>query len=309
MFVRAAYFIGRPHAGREAALDRQLRDALPMYANMPGCRRVELQRSREAEHGAPAGLFAVLEQTYDDSAALQAALASPQRTRLRAHFTDAVLPLFDGSVAHVNHEADSRRFEAGDGSATEAAWLARLFTAARSHNDFRDEPVPDSFLVHLYELMKWGPTAANSGPARIQFVRSAEAKARLLPCLKPTNVTKVQAAPVTAVIGMEMNFPDTLPSLFLQEDARDWFAGNEEMIRETALRNGSLQGGYFILAARALGLDCAPMSGFHSEMVDRAFWAGTTIRTNFLCALGHGREEALAVRGPRLPFEAACRIV
>jgi 3-hydroxypropanoate dehydrogenase len=209
----------------------------------------------------------------------------------------------------VNHATECRRFEAGDGSAAETAWLARLFTAARSHSDYRDEAVPEAVLVQLYELMKWGPTAFNSGPARIQFVRSAEAKLKLLPCLKAGNVDKVQAAPVTAIIGMDLNFPDTLPQLMPQIDARNWYAGNKALIEEGAFRNSSLQGGYFIMAARALGLDCGPMSGFDAQMVDQAFWEGTEVRTNFLCALGYGREEVLRSRNPRLPFSAACQIL
>ena len=185
----------------------------------------------------------------------------------------------------------------------------QLFDDARTHNGFTAEPVSEAELRRLYDLMKWAPTSANSSPARIAFVVSAEAKEKLLDCVSPGNVAKTRSAPVTAIIGMDLAFPDTLPKLFPHADARSWFAGKSAHIETTAFRNGSLQGGYFILAARALGLDCGPMSGFDHAKVDAAFWAGTEIRTNFLCNLGHGDPSKLFNRSPRLSFEEACRIV
>lgn len=184
----------------------------------------------------------------------------------------------------------------------------QLFDQARTHNGFTDRPVPEATLRQLYELMRWGPTSANCSPARIVFVSSAEAKARLLECVSAGNQEKTRQAPVTAVIGMDMAFYEHLPQLFPHADARSWFAGKPEAIQATAFRNSSLQGGYFIMAARALGLDCGPMSGFDAAKVDAAFWAGTEVRTNFLCNLGHGDAGKLFARSPRLDFDTACRI-
>ena len=184
----------------------------------------------------------------------------------------------------------------------------QLFDAARTHNGFSAEPLPEPTLRRLYELMKWGPTSSNSSPARIVFVVSAAAKARLLECVSPGNVEKTRSAPVTAILGMDLAFPETLPRLFPHADARAWFAGKPELIASTAFRNSSLQGGYFILAARALGIDCGPMSGFDTAKVDAAFWAGTAVTTNFLCNLGRGDPSKLFARSPRLAFEEACRI-
>lgn len=184
----------------------------------------------------------------------------------------------------------------------------QLFTEARTQNGYRDEPVPEATLRALYDLLKWGPTSANCSPARFVFVQSAAAKARLIDAVSPGNKEKVRQAPVTAVIGMDMAFYEALPRLFPHTDARSWFVGQPAKIEETAMRNSSLQGGYFILAARALGLDCGPMSGFDPAKVDAAFWAGTTVRTNFICALGHGDPSKVFARSPRLPFDEACRI-
>ena len=184
----------------------------------------------------------------------------------------------------------------------------QLFDNARSHNGFTAEPVSEAELRKLFDLMKWGPTSANSSPARIAFVTSPEAKAKLLDCVSPGNVAKTRAAPVTAIIGMDMAFYDQLPKLFPHADARSWFLGKKEFADTTAFRNSSLQGGYFILAARALGLDCGPMSGFDAAKIDEEFWAGTTVRTNFICNLGHGDPAKLHPRNPRLPFDEACRI-
>ena len=184
----------------------------------------------------------------------------------------------------------------------------QLFDDARTHNGFTAQPVSDDELRRIYELMKWAPTSANSSPARIVFVRSAEAKEKLLACVSPGNVVKTQSAPVTAVLGIDYAFYEKLPFLFPHADAKSWFVGKPAHIETTAFRNASLQGGYFLLAARAIGLDCGPMSGFDHASMDAAFWAGTTVRTNFICNLGHGDRSKLFARSPRLPFEEACRI-
>jgi nitroreductase len=183
-----------------------------------------------------------------------------------------------------------------------------LFTDARTHNGFTDEPVSDAQLRAIYDLMKWAPTSANSSPARIVFVRSPAAKAKLLECVSPGNVDKTRAAPVTAIIGMDMAFYDKLPTLFPHADARSWFVGKKEFADTTAFRNSSLQGAYFMIAARAVGLDCGPMSGFDNAKLDAAFFAGTEIRSNFIINLGHGDPSKLFARSPRLSFEEACRI-
>ena len=184
----------------------------------------------------------------------------------------------------------------------------KLFTEARTQNGYLDTPVSDDTLRALYELLKWGPTSANCSPARIVFVRSAEAKARLVGCMDPGNVAKVQQAPVTAVIGMDMEFFEKLPQLFPHTDAKAWFVGKPEKIQATAFRNSSLQGAYLIMAARALGLGCGPMSGFDAAKMDATFWAGTPVKTNFVCALGHGDPAKIMPRSPRLAFDAACRL-
>ena len=184
----------------------------------------------------------------------------------------------------------------------------QLFTEARTQNGYLPTPVPDETLRALYDLMKWGPTSANCSPARIIFVRSAEAKARLVECMNPGNQPKVREAPVTAIIGMDMAFYEKLPQLFPHADARSWFVGKQPMIDATAFRNSSLQGGYFIVAARALGLGCGPMSGFDAAKLDAAFWSGTTVKTNFVCALGHGDPAKVFARSPRLAFEEACQV-
>jgi 3-hydroxypropanoate dehydrogenase len=185
----------------------------------------------------------------------------------------------------------------------------RLFTEARTQNGYRPTPLPDETLRALYDLVKWGPTSANCSPARFAFVRSAEAKQRLVACVSPGNAPKVREAPVTAIIGMDMAFHDQLPFLFPHTDARSWFAGNDAKLVETAFRNSSLQGGYFILAARALGLDCGPMSGFDHDKIDAAFWAGTTVKTNFICTLGEGDPSKVFARSPRFAFEQACSLL
>jgi 3-hydroxypropanoate dehydrogenase len=184
----------------------------------------------------------------------------------------------------------------------------QLFTEARTQNGYLDVPVSDETLHALYELLKWGPTSANSSPARFVFVRSAQAKERLAACVSPANAPKVAQAPVSVVIGMDMAFADRLPELFPHADARSWFAGNPVLTEATAFRNSSLQGGYLIMAARALGLGCGPMSGFDAAKVDAEFWAGTSVRTNFICTLGTGDPAKVYARSPRLPFDVACRL-
>ena len=184
-----------------------------------------------------------------------------------------------------------------------------LFTEARTHNRFTPEPVPDVLLRQLYDLMKWGPTSANCSPARLVFVKSPEAKAKLAPCMSEGNRDKTLQAPVNAIVGMDMAFYDKLPELFPHNlTAKSWFDGNPEFSASTAMRNSSLQGAYFMLAARGLGLDCGPMSGFNADAVNAAFFAGTSVKANFICNLGHGDPTGLFPRSPRLAFEQACRI-
>ncbi len=189
------------------------------------------------------------------------------------------------------------------------AALDQLFRNARTYNAWLDKPVPDSLLVELHELMKWGPTSANCWPLRVVYVKSPEAKARLIPLLMEGNRAKTEAAPVTAILGMDMTFYEQLPRLFPHTDARSWFVGNDALIEATAFRNSSLQGAYFMLAARALGLDCGPMSGFDAAAVDAEFFAGTTIRSNFLCNLGYGDPAGLFPRSPRPAFSEVCQII
>ena len=190
---------------------------------------------------------------------------------------------------------------------TDAA-LDQLFRSARTYNAFSGE-IDDTTLHRLYDLLKWGPTAANACPARFVFVRSADAKARLAPALDAGNRDKTLAAPVTVIVGYDMAFYEKLPVLFPHTDARSWFAGKPEAVLETAaMRNGSLQGAYLILAARSLGLDTGPMSGFNNAKLDAAFFAGTSIRSNFLVNLGQGDPTSIFPRSPRLSFDEACRI-
>ena len=184
----------------------------------------------------------------------------------------------------------------------------QLFTDARTQNGYSAEPVSDDTLRRLYDLLKWGPTAANSCPARLIFVRSPEAKDKLLGCVSAGNVSKVREAPATVIVGMDLDFHDKLPKLFPHVDARAWFADDAAKRAESAMRNSSLQGGYLILAARALGLDCGPMSGFDPAKVDAAFWAGSSVKTNFICALGRGDPSKVFQRNPRLDFDEACQL-
>lgn len=188
------------------------------------------------------------------------------------------------------------------------AALDQLFRTARTQNAFQDRPVEDSQLHALYELLKWGPTAANTTPARFVFVKSAEAKQKLAPAMSEGNLAKTLAAPVTVIIGQDLDFHEKLPYLFPHTDAKSWFEGPREGREEAALRNSSLQGAYLMLAARALGLDVGPMSGFDAAKVDEAFFAGTAIKTNFIVNLGYGDPAGVFPRLPRLSFDEAARI-
>lgn len=193
--------------------------------------------------------------------------------------------------------------------ALDDAALAQLFLDARTHNAWQDRPVARDVLVRLVDLMKMGPTSANCSPARIVFVEGADAKARLAPLLSEGNRDKTMRAPVTAIIGHDLGFYEYLPVLFPHTDAKSWFVGSPEKVKETAFRNGSLQGAYLMLAARALGLDCGPMSGFDADGVTAEFFGGTEIQANFLCNLGYGDASALRPRQPRLSFEQIAKIV
>lgn len=181
--------------------------------------------------------------------------------------------------------------------------LDRLFLEARTHNGWLDRPVSDDLLRQVYDLARMGPTAVNTQPMRLVFVRTPEGKERLKPALSPGNLDKTMAAPVTAIIGYDLDFVETLPRVFPHVDARPWFAGNDAMIRESAFRNGSLQGAYLMLAARSLGLDVGPMSGFDAAKVEAEFFAGTNIKANFLVNLGYGDAAKLFPRSPRLAFD------
>jgi len=188
--------------------------------------------------------------------------------------------------------------------------LDLMFRKARSHNAWHDKPVSDETLHELYELMKWGPTASNSCPARITFVKSDQAKEKLVPCLMPNNENKVRTAPAIAIISNDMKFYEQMPKLMpFRPDANKMFIEKPEMVQPFAARNGSLQGAYLIFAARAIGLDAGPMSGFKNPEVDEAFFKGTDIKSNFLCALGYADETGIFQRLPRLEFEEACQII
>ncbi|MGH8785215.1 MAG: malonic semialdehyde reductase [Cupriavidus necator] len=198
-----------------------------------------------------------------------------------------------------------------------------LFREARTHSAWLNQPVSDETLRQLYDLMKWAPTSANCSPARILFLRTPEAKQRLLPALAPGNVEKTMAAPVTAIIAYDIKFYELLPKLFPHADARSWFAETPELALATARRNSSLQGAYFIIAARSLGLDCGPMSGFDNAKVDHEFFPAdpkdnafqleyfpdSHVKSNFLCNLGYGDPAKLFPRSPRLEFDEACKLL
>ena len=190
----------------------------------------------------------------------------------------------------------------------EAPALDQLFRSARTHNAWQDRSVPDTKLQELYDLLKFGPTSANSSPARFVFIRTAEGKAKLKGALSEGNIAKTMTAPVTVIVAHDTKFYDELPKLFPHADARSWFAGNDALAEVTAFRNGTLQGAYLLLAARAVGLDAGPMSGFDNAKVDEAFLAGTSWKSNFLVNLGYGDESGLFPRSPRLSFDEAARL-
>lgn len=187
--------------------------------------------------------------------------------------------------------------------------LDRLFRTARTRNGWAEQPVPDQQLRELYDLMKFGPTSGNCCPARFVWVRSAEGKSRLAALAASNNAPKILAAPVTVIIGYDLDFAEQLPKLFPARGKNMQAYYSDPLIAQsTAFRNGSLQGGYLIIAARALGLDCGPMSGFNNEAVDSEFFANTRIKSNFICSIGYGSNENLFPRNPRLTFEEAGRL-
>jgi 3-hydroxypropanoate dehydrogenase len=184
-----------------------------------------------------------------------------------------------------------------------------IFRNARSHNGWQEKPVSDELIKQLYELMKWAPTSANASPVRLVFIKSTAAKQRLLPAMISGNEEKTRTAPVTVIVAQDHEFYEKLPQLFPHTDARAWFVGNQALIDTTAFRNATLQGAYLIIAARALGLDAGPMSGFDNAKVDAEFFSGTKIRSNFLINLGYGDATKLFPRGPRLTFDESSRIL
>lgn len=188
--------------------------------------------------------------------------------------------------------------------------LDTIFRQARSYNRWSEQPVSPVQIRALYDLMRMGPTSANCSPARLVFVSSPDAKARLAECVSLGNKVKVETAPVTAIIGYDLKFYDKIPQLFPHNpDARNWFAHDEDAAFQTAFRNSTLQGAYLMIAARSLGLDCGPMSGFDQAKVDVAFFGGTDIKSNFICALGYGTTQELFPRSPRLSFDEVCQII
>jgi len=189
------------------------------------------------------------------------------------------------------------------------AGLDLLFREGRTFRRWQKRDIDDATLRALYGLARLPPTSANCSPARVVFVRSAEAKGRLKPALSAGNTEQTMTAPVTAIIGHDLRFYDHLPRLYRQADARAWFAGDATVAETTAFRNGSLQGAYLILAARALGLDCGPMSGFDNAKVDAAFFPDGRVKSNFLCNLGYGDRTSLDARNDRLAFDEACAIL
>lgn len=187
--------------------------------------------------------------------------------------------------------------------------LDLIFREARTHNAWQDKPVSDVLLQAVYDLARMGPTSANCSPMRIVFVKSDEAKERLKPHLMDANVEKTMSAPVCTIIAQDMEFYEKLPELFPHADARSWFVGDDDAIRETAFRNSTLQGAYFIIAARALGLDCGPMSGFDDDGVNKEFFPDGQYKANFLCNVGYGDPSGLFGRSPRLGFDEACKVI
>lgn len=224
------------------------------------------------------------------------------------------LPLRDSSLLDTDRStaellrALPRRSDADAENALPAASLDQLFRQARTYNEWDSRVVDDRTIQALYELLKWGPTAANSSPARFVWVKSAEGKAKLSALTMEANQSKILAAPVTVIIGHDLAFAETMPKLFpARGEMMREFYREPTLAAETALRNSSLQGAYLIIAARALGLDCGPMSGFDNAGVDREFFAGTRIESNFICSLGYGKPDTLFPRNPRLSFDEAGR--
>lgn len=195
-------------------------------------------------------------------------------------------------------------------SVIEQKAVETLFTDARTHNVWKDEPVSEKILRELYQLMHFGPTSMNCQPTRVLFLQSDTAKQRLKPALMPGNQEKTMKAPVVAVLGYDTEFYEHLPRMFAHnKDAKSLFEGKTDFINTTAFRNGSIQGGYFIMAARAVGLDCGPMSGFNNAAVDEAFWPDGKVKSNFLCNLGYGDASALFPRNDRFAFDEVCQFL
>lgn len=188
-------------------------------------------------------------------------------------------------------------------------FLDLVFLKARTHSYWLPKEVPDQILREAYDLARMGPTSANCQPIRIVFVKSKEAKERLKPALSEGNVEKTMKAPVTAIIAYDMEFYENLPRMFPQADARSWFAGKPEVIQSTAFRNGTLQGGYFMLACRSLGLDVGPMSGFDNAKVDAEFFSDSSFKSNFLCNIGYGDVSKLHPRNPRFEFSEVTKVL
>jgi 3-hydroxypropanoate dehydrogenase len=189
------------------------------------------------------------------------------------------------------------------------ASLDQLFRTARTHNGWDPAPLPETLIRAVYDLARMGPTSANASPARFVFLTSDEGRAKLAGFASAQNAPKILEAPCTVIVGYDLEFMDLLPKLFPHNPgAKDWFAKGSDVAQTTAFRSGTLQGGYLILAARSLGLDCGPMSGFDNGKVDEAFFAGTSVKSNFICSIGHGTDKNLFERSPRLSFEEACRV-
>jgi len=192
---------------------------------------------------------------------------------------------------------------------TKKEMLDLLFLKARTHHAWLDRPVPDELLKDAYDLARMGPTSANDNPMRLVFIKSKEAKKRLKPALSPGNIDQTMSAPVTAIIAYDMAFYEHLPRLFPHTDAKSWYVGQPEATFITAFRNGTLQGAYYLLACRALGLDIGPMSGFDNDMVDKEFFTSSTYKSNWLCNIGYGDPSKLHPRGPRFDFSEIAKII
>jgi 3-hydroxypropanoate dehydrogenase len=195
------------------------------------------------------------------------------------------------------------------GNSIDQVALHQLFIDARTHNAWHQKSVSDEQLKQIYDLFKYAPTSVNCNPARIVFVKSAAEKERLVACVNPGNVDKTRSAPVTAIVGMDLDFYEALPKLFPHADARSWFVGKDDFIQSTAFRNSSLQGAYLILAVRALGLDCGAMSGFDADKVNAEFFPNGRVKVNFLLNIGYGDSSSLMPRQPRPSFDEACQIL